>query len=310
MKKKYIYILLIFLIFLGDNSFLYCFDFEKGSIDTMIAIYPGEGQNSGQSPEYFPQNIFGIPSRIATANTPEVSEDQICSLGLGGEIIVGFKNKYIYDGEGPDFTIFENAFISPINKKVFAEPGIVSVSEDGVNYIQFPYDYNTLEGCAGISPTNGKEDPFDPLVSGGDAFDLSKIGLKKIKYIKIKDFCLEILEDENHEYYDPIMTGFDLDAVTSMYLINENVESVNNNFQKEFSGKIQIPRENLKEFLYKIKNQDKFLFMIITDLIGRKIQELDTKSGIYELNNMELTTIFIEIHFRDSEIIYYLIQTY
>ena len=190
-------------------------------IDTVYSFLPGSGQNTGQSSEYFPMNIFGPPSQNASSSIPESNPSQILSIGLGGEIIVGFKNSYIIDGDGVDFIIFENAFVNPINNKIFIEPAIISVSEDGINYIQFPFDTLTLEGCAGTKPTNGKKNPFDYNVSGGNGFDLAVLGLKRARYIKISDISHIILENEKHPFYDPTISGFDLDAVAGIYVVEE-----------------------------------------------------------------------------------------
>jgi len=190
-------------------------------IDTVYYFKPGIGQNIGQSSDYYPLNIFGPPSPKATPMIPESSPSEILSIGLGGEIIVGFKNSYLIDGDGVDFIIFENAFINPLKNKVFAEPASVSVSEDGINFIEFPFDTLTLLGCAGITPTNGGANPFDINKSGGDGFDLSKLGIKKAKYIKIKDISQIIKENPEHPFYDPTISGFDLDAVAGIYVVQE-----------------------------------------------------------------------------------------
>ncbi len=191
---------------------------SQQGIDTVFSFTPGTGQNAGQSAQYFPQNIFGIPSRTANSTVPESSPAEICSLGFGGEIIVGFKGHYLYDGPGPDFIIFENVFINPLTKKMFVEPAVISVSQDGVNYIQFPYNPETLEGCAGLTPTNGDQNPFDPNLSGGDKFDIADLGLSMISHIKITDISEQIKNNKQHKYYDPIISGFDLDALIGLFL--------------------------------------------------------------------------------------------
>jgi len=45
----------------------------------------------------------------------------------------------------------------------------------------------SLESVAGLNPTNGSQDPQDPAVSGGDAFDLDTLGLSVIRYIRLTD---------------------------------------------------------------------------------------------------------------------------
>lgn len=191
---------------------------STGTIDTVYSFTPGSGQNIGQSEEYFPENIFGLPSRNASKDLGESNPNQILSLGLNGEIIVGFKDMQLLDGPGPDFIVFENAFRNPFNNLIYAEPAIVSVSDDGINFVEFPYDSATLQGLAGVQPTNGKADPFDPEVSGGDKFDIADLGFEYITHIKIKDATEIIKNNPSHKYWDVTLTGFDLDAVVGLYL--------------------------------------------------------------------------------------------
>lgn len=204
------------------------------TIDNVYSFTPGTGQNIGQGEEYYPENIFGLPSRNASEDFGESSPEEVLSLGLNGEIIVEFSNYSIIDGDGADFTIFENAFKNPFNNLTYAEPAIVSVSLDGVNFFEFPYDSTTLKGMAGVTPTNGKQDPFTPDISGGDRFDLSDIGIKKIRYIKIKDATEIIKNNPNHPYYDVTLTGFDLDAVVGL-----NYESISTSLKdNDFTVKL------------------------------------------------------------------------
>lgn len=278
--------MLILIAYFGIVFQNYCYTekYHNGSIDTVFYFKPGVGQASGQNPEFFPKNIFGLPSSKASKNVPVNSEDEICSLGIGGEIIVGFKNGYLYDDEGADFTIFENAFINPISNKVFAEPAIISVSENGIDYFDFPFDTLTLKGCAGISPTNGKEDPFNPTVSGGDSFDLRQTGLKRIKYIKIKDYCEELLKQKDNQYYDPIISGFDLDAVTARYLSDEttDINLEENNYKNMLTKSTVLTLISLNKFINNsLQNQVKEIK--IYDLIGNLVYnfEFSTQKEIY-----------------------------
>jgi hypothetical protein len=192
--------------------------YRSGWIDTVYAFHPGTGQNFGQDSAYFPRNIFGPPDSSARPDRPSASPEQICSLGLGGEIIVGFKGMLLRDGPGPDFVIFENAFFSPITGKVFAEPALVAVSRDGEQWLEFPWDTLTLEGCAGRTPTNGAADPLDPTSAGGDWFDLALLGVDSIRYIRIRDLTWWLKERPWHPFWDPTLSGFDLDAVGARFL--------------------------------------------------------------------------------------------
>lgn len=202
---------------------------EGGSIDTVYSFTPGEGTLKGIEPENYPNNIFGLPSENASIKVPENNPAQILSIGIGGEIIVGFKGKRIIDVDGADFTIFENAFETFDGNKVFAEPAEISVSNDGINFVSFIIDENTLANCAGKTPTNGKNNPYDPLESGGDSFDISNLGFSYITHIKIKDVSGIVANlPKESKYSNPVslISGFDLDAVVAMKL-EANIVSVN-----------------------------------------------------------------------------------
>jgi hypothetical protein len=166
-------------------------------------------------------NVFGFPDTSASESVPASLPTSVCSLGFGGEIIIGFSGKTLKNGPGADFIVFENAFINKFTGKTFVEPGIISVSADGINFTEFPYDMTTLAGCAGTHPTKKDHSVWDTTYCGGNAYDLSDLGLDRIKYIKIKDTTHYLLEHKDNPYYDPTVTGFDLDAVVGIYPIDD-----------------------------------------------------------------------------------------
>ena len=163
------------------------------------------------------------------------------SLGLGGQIVVEFHDNVVVDRPGPDFTIFENAFLQRglTTLPPFAEPGTVSVSADGVTWKTFPCALDQppyYPGCAGVYPVFADaDDPASPsplvpstapiasLVgldidtfvppagSGGDSFDLASVGLDAIRFVRIDGgqmiFGLQQL------------AGFDLDAVAGVHSV-------------------------------------------------------------------------------------------
>ena len=138
----------------------------------------------------------------------------VLSLGKGGSIVLGFGERAIADGAGPDFVVFENAFWPGGDPSiVFAEPGAVSVSDDGSEWHAFPCDAEGdgtghFEGCAGWTPAFEYDPvasvPLDPNVSGGDAFDLADVGLSRARLVRITDV--------SNAGSTP-SAGFDLDAV-------------------------------------------------------------------------------------------------
>ena len=196
-------------------AFAHAFSWENITTDTVLYLHAGRGQNTGQGPAFFPVNILGMPDPRASDTTPTTDPRSICSIGLGGTIVLGFTEHVIVDGPGTDFTVFENAF-KYSSSRIYAEPAVVSVSSDGITWKEFPFNAQTLDGCAGVTPTSG-QDPFDASQSGGDAFDLVDIGADSIRWIKIVDITDSVLLNTNHPYYDPTLTGFDLDAIVSAH---------------------------------------------------------------------------------------------
>lgn len=292
MNKIYIYILLFL-------SIIYVSKSEFGTIDTVIFYQKGYLEEPTASEEYFPDNIFGIPSRTAAKTVPTSSLEEVEPIGMGGEIIVGFKNKILRNGKGADFTIFENAFINPATNTIFAEPGIVSVSQDGISYYQFPFNVETLQGFAGVNYTNGKKDPFDPAVSGGDSFDLDDLGLDYIRYIKIKD-TTEFIKSlpESSIYWSPefILTGFDLDAVVGLYL-EEDIVSVNEKDIDDFS----INNKNNVLNIYS-KNNDDF-YLKIYDLLSNQIYSSNSNFVHFDISNLPKGLYFLDIYYNGSHIV-------
>jgi hypothetical protein len=188
--------------------------------DAVETFRPGTGQNAGQGPAWFPANVLGLPDTSARRTVASVDPGEILSLGLGGEIVLRFDSAPIVDGPGVDFTVFENAFVFRIGQRerVYAEPAEVAVSRDGSVFVSFPHDFRTLAGCAGVTPTNGDANPLDPTVSGGDAFDLALIGVDSVRYVRITDLTAIVADDPTHAYWDPTLSGFDLDAVVAIPL--------------------------------------------------------------------------------------------
>lgn len=170
---------------------------------------PGEG--AGYNQAKLPAIVLGPPR----GKGESAGSLDVVSLGAGGEIVLGFGERVIVDGPGPDLIVFENPFWPNGDAtKAFVELGEVSVSEDGQDWQTFPCDSagdgrGKFTGCAGVSPTLEYDAvelvPLDPEQTGGDAFDLSDLGLEYVRFVKIRD--LRTLEPAGTS------GGFDLDAV-------------------------------------------------------------------------------------------------
>jgi len=168
----------------------------------------GPGQDVGQ--DQFPELVLGPPQGAGEAAG---STNQVVSLGDGGFVELAFGDRGIVDGAGADFIVFENAFlVSGDPENPYAELGVVSVSQDGMDWVAFPctareYPYGS---CAGWHPVlanaeSNSLDPTDPEAAGGDAFDLAELDLPWARYVRIDD----VLDDKQ--------LTFDLDAVALVH---------------------------------------------------------------------------------------------
>jgi len=189
-------------------------------VDSVVSFTPGTGAGFGAG--QLPDIVLGPPQG---GGEVQGSLD-VVSLGNDGVIVLGFDLPVICDGPGPDLTVFENAFHSgsPAGP-VFAEYGIVAVSQDGVHFVEFPFDPVTHAGLAGqtpvfSNPSNGI-DPLDPSVSGGDSFDLAAVGLPWAAYVRITDPGAAI-PDPGNQLPGGNQAGFDLDAVAALHACDPN----------------------------------------------------------------------------------------
>ncbi len=179
------------------------------------------GDMGGRGEEHLPGSVLGLPDTTGRRDAGATSPEEIFSLGLDGEIVLEFVDQYLTDGPGPDLTVFENPFLYSLSgeERIYAEPGEVSVSRDGVEWRTFPFDSLTFEGAAGVTPTNGDADPLNPELSGGDHFDLRTIGVDSVRFVRIRDVTRVILANRDHPLYDFTLNGFDLDAVIGHHVV-------------------------------------------------------------------------------------------
>lgn len=170
----------------------------------VVSFEPGEGAGFGQ--DQLPDVVLGPPG----GGSQFQGSLDVLSLGVGGTIVLELGQRAV-DGEGVDLMVFENAFqVGSEPEQVWAEPGEVSVSEDGDSWATFPCDASGApwEGCAGKTPTlaspDSGADPTDPSESGGDGFDLADVGLSTARFVRIVDRATS---------GGAPSAGFDLDAV-------------------------------------------------------------------------------------------------
>ncbi|MGC4087160.1 MAG: hypothetical protein QM756_04500 [Polyangiaceae bacterium] len=170
----------------------------------------GAGQNFGQ--DKFPDIVLGAPRGGGCCK----GSLDVASLGDGGFVELEFAGNVIVNGDGPDFLVFENAFVpaGAAPESVFAELGKVSVSQDGDTWFSFECTSTKYPfgDCAGWHPvladvdTNGI-DATDPATAGGDPFDLATLGLEWARYVRIDD----------RSEADGGVGTFDLDAVAIVH---------------------------------------------------------------------------------------------
>lgn len=229
--------LLVFLVLGHDKARAQSFP------DEVLSFSPGYGAGFGQA--YFPQNVLGPPRGNTNPQLPNADEKDLLSLGVGGSIVLEFRNRVIVDGPGPDLIVFENPF-QPIGYPnfVFAETATVAVSTDTVTWYTFPFEFDDpgttvglyekwrYRGLAGVTPVFSNPDngvsPFDPSVSGGDSFDLHDVGVAYARYVKVTDTGTteisptldsrgNIVNDPGNAMNTPPTAGFDLDAVAAVH---------------------------------------------------------------------------------------------
>ncbi|NOK06381.1 MULTISPECIES: cell surface protein [unclassified Myxococcus] len=180
---------------------------EDPYADEVVLFQPGDFAGFGQ--DRFPDVVLGPPSGLG----PDNGSLDVLSLGRGGRIELRFTDIAVMDGPGVDLLVFENTFRFAGGSATYSERGIVSVSDDGVTWYDFPCattdEAGGYPGCAGVAtvqanPANGVS-ATDPAVAGGDGFDLATVGLERAQYVRIVD--------AGNNRYGGTSGGFDLDAV-------------------------------------------------------------------------------------------------
>jgi len=166
--------------------------------------------------------IVGRPGTFAV--TGNVSH--VASLGNGGSLTVGFAAA-ITDGPGPDFAVFENAFVDVAEPFVFAELAFVEVGTTTSHWARFEntflstnivYDLNNIENdwyasqdVTLIDGLAGKH-----VIDQGTPFDLNTltnhpavtnglVDLQDIRYVRLTDVVGDgsTLDSQGRPIYDP-----------------------------------------------------------------------------------------------------------
>ena len=197
----------------------------------------------------------------------------VVSLGDGGTATLTFESP-IYNGEGPDFAVFENGFANAVNPDTWAlELGFVEVSSDGVNFFRFPavtyVQTETQLGNAGsIVPAQLHNFASKYGAFYGTPFDLDEVednellDKNRITHIRIVDVVGNIdpeyatKDSEGHIVNDPWPTafassGFDLDAVgviydLAHYSVEDNEADAIALYPNPVKDRLMVKAENLQ----------------------------------------------------------------
>jgi hypothetical protein len=181
-------------------------------VTRVVSFTPGACAGFGAS--LMPAVVLGPP----VGRGDSAGGLDVVSLGTGGTIVVSFAPNAIVDGPGDDFIVFENAFdISGNAQNPNAEIAEVSVSDDGTTWTPFPCTATAFPygACAGWHPVESSPSdcisPRDPATAGGDAYDLSNIGVAHASFVKIVDKGSEACSSDPSQQLNT--NGFDLDAI-------------------------------------------------------------------------------------------------
>ena len=221
----------------------------------------------------------------------------VVSLGDGGVATLIF-SELIFNGEGPDFAVFENGFAD--NYMEFAH---VEVSSDGLNFFRFPSVSETpldsqmnnfsLGDCRYINNLAGKYrqgygTPFDlEELEGIEGLDINSIShVRLVDVVGSVDPQWGSMDSEGSLINDPYPTafesgGFDLDAVgiINALPLGVNDQEINvaiypnptsNTFNVAFSGSFELR-------IYDLLGSEKLV------LVGVNVLHVNTElpDGIY-----------------------------
>lgn len=265
----------------------------RGLINISNPSAEHEGSNYASFGE--PTNALGQASGTA---------EQCVSLGDGGIATLTFAHP-IRNGEGPDFCIFENAFLD-----TYLELAFVEVSSDGERFVRFPAISLTqtttqIDGFGSLDATKihnlagkyrqGYGTPFDLE----DLVDSTGIDLEHITHVRIIDVVGSInpayarYDSQGNAINDLFPTpfnsgGFDLDAVGVIHQKQELSLVANS------SNPIQVYPNPFSEQLTILTNQEvvevivhdlsgKILVHEITSFSGKRTLHLPVDSGVFLL---------------------------
>ena len=233
----------------------------------------------------------------------------VVSLGDGGSATVTFASP-IFNGEGPDFAVFENGLHPDTDSTMtlyFLEIAFVEVSSDGENFFRFPavtyvQTETQLGGFAYMNPEQihnfaGKYEAFY-----GTPFDLDEVednpllDKNKVTHVRIIDVIGNInpeyatYDSEGHPVNDPWPTGFescgfDLDAIGVIHDLAHNEVPENENetvavYPNPVKDRLTVKAENLQS-------------VEVYDLMGQRV--LMTTASTVDMSGFNQGIYFVRI---------------
>ena len=236
---------------------------------------------------------MGLASYGVEADALGKADDTlVVSLGDGGNAVLTFASP-IYNGEGPDFAVFENPLkYAQDTNLYFLELGFVEVSSDGENYVRFPaisnIPFETQVGtfaCQDPKLVHNFAGKYAPHY--GTPFDLDDLpesdllDRNKITHVRIVDVVGTIkpeyatYDSEGHIVNDPWPTpfescGFDLDAVG---VIHDLVHSA---VQEQSSEMMVVAPNPVSEVLH--VQLDEAVEVVVYALTGQPVLRSESHS--------------------------------
>lgn len=233
----------------------------------------------------------------------------VVSLGDGGSATVTFASP-IYNGEGPDFAVFENGLHPDTDSTMtlyFLELAFVEVSSDGVNFFRFPavtkVPFETqVGGFDAMNPAQihnfaGKYEAFY-----GTPFDLDEVednpllDKNKVTHVRIIDVvgCIKpeyaTHDSEGNVVNDPWPTsfdtgGFDLDAIGVIHDLAHNDVDEND---VEF---VSVYPNPVNDQLY--VKADNLQSVEVINIVGQHV--LATESAVVDMSALTEGIYFVRV---------------
>lgn len=255
--------------------------------------------------------VLGAPG---TGGASEIVYD-VVSLGDGGMATVTFASP-IYNGEGPDFAVFENGFgidSDTTHTLHFLELAFVEVSSDGEHFFRFPAvtyvpSDKQLGGYGGMVPSQihnfaGKYDQFY-----GTPFDLDEVednallDKNRVTHVRVIDVvgCIKpeyaTYDSEGHIVNDPWFTsnekgGFDLEAVGVIHDLAHGVtemeEQVVSLYPNPVKDKLIVKAEHLQS-------------VEVFNLVGQLVMTVE--SSVVDMGSLTEGVYFVRVNADDKTV--------